>query len=93
MFKRVLVKMRERVREGKLTLPTHAFRAMLDDSLMPSDLTHCILFGEIAERQWDLKWGEWKYVIAGEAVDGRTIEVVAKLGFDDTLVITVYRVY
>ena len=92
MFKRILVKMRERVRLGRLTIPDHAFQEMLDDDLMPSDLKHCILYGEIVERQWDEKWSEWKYVIEGDAVDGDSIEVVAKLGPDDTVVVTVYRV-
>ncbi len=37
---------------------------------------------------------EWKYVITGQALDGRDLEIIAKLGKrDDTLVITVYRVY
>ncbi|MBI1763569.1 MAG: DUF4258 domain-containing protein [Acidobacteria bacterium] len=82
--------MRERVRAGQLTIPKHAFQAMLDDALWPSDLKHCVLHGTITERQWDEKWGEWKYVIEGEARDGRVIEMVAKLGPDDTVVITVY---
>ena len=90
MFQRVLVKMRERVRDGRLTIPTHAFQAMLDDALMPSDLKHCLLHGTITERQWDEKWSEWKYVVAGETTDGRALEFVAKLGTDDTVVITVY---
>ena len=90
MFQRVLVKMRERVRAGKLTIPTHAFQAMLDDALMPSDLKHCLWHGTITARQWDEKWSEWKYVIAGETTDGRALEVVAKLGPDDTVILTVF---
>lgn len=66
---------------------------MLDDGLLPSDLKHCLLQGEIVERQWDMRWQQWKYVVTGDAVDGRAIEVVAKLGADDTVVITVYRVF
>jgi hypothetical protein len=49
-----------------------------------------VLHGTITEGQWDEKWGEWKYVIEGEARDGRAIEIVAKLGPNDTVVITVY---
>jgi hypothetical protein len=82
--------MRERIRGGKLTIPIHAFRAMVDDGLMPSDLKHCLLQGKIVERQWDERWCEWKYVVAGEALDGRPIEIVAKLGPDDVVAITVY---
>jgi hypothetical protein len=90
LFQRILVKMRDRVRQGKLTIPSHAFQEMLDDGLMPSDLKHCVLYGKIVERQWDEKWNEWKYVIDGEAADGRSIEAVAKLGPDDTVIITGY---
>ena len=79
--------------DNHVFVPIHAFRAMLEDGLMPSDLKHCILHGEMMARQWDMKWEEWKYVIAGEAADERTIEIVAKLGSDDTVVITVYRVF
>jgi len=67
---------------------------MYDDDLLAADLEHCILAGEIIARQWDEKWDEWKYLIAGEALDNRSIDVVAKLGRnDDTIVITVYVVY
>ena len=39
-----------------------------------------------------MQWGEWKYVIEGQALDRRWLEVVAKFGFnDDTLVITIYQ--
>lgn len=92
MFKKVLVEMRQRVRGGKMTLTLHAVDEMYDDELLPSDLEHCILFGEINERQWDEDWHEWKYVIEGPATDDSPIEAVAKLGRDDdTVVITVYR--
>ncbi len=59
-----------------------------------ADLEHCILIGKIITRQWDEKWSEWKYVIAGESLDGRAIDVVAKLGRnDDTVIITVFVIY
>jgi Domain of unknown function (DUF4258) len=67
---------------------------MFDDGLLPSDLEHCILTGEITERQWDEAWQEWKYVIEGTGTDLGALEVVARLGKNaDTVVITVYRVY
>jgi hypothetical protein len=47
----------------------------------------CILTGEIVERQWDHSWCEWKYVIAGETLDGGAIEVVAKLGYQRGVVL------
>jgi hypothetical protein len=51
MFKKVLVEMRQRVRNGKMTLTLHAVDEMYDDDLLPSDIEHCILFGAINERQ------------------------------------------
>ena len=94
MFKKTLIEMRHRVRNGKMTLTLHAVEEMYDDELLPSDLEHCILFGAIHERQWDEDWHEWKYVIEGTATDGSPLEAVAKLGRDDdTIVITVYRFF
>lgn len=94
MFKSVLVEMRRRVRIGNLTLPIHAREEMVNDHLSTDDIERGILRGVIVERQWDQRWQEWKYVIAGQAVDGRELEIVAKLGKrDDTLVITVYQVF
>lgn len=94
MFKKVLVEMRQRVRGGKMTLTLHAVDEMYDDELLPSDLEHCILFGEINERQWDEDWHGWKYVIEGTATDNTPIEAIAKLGRDDdTIVITIYRLF
>jgi len=94
MFKSTLIEMRRRVKAGRLTLPVHARDAVYDDDLLAADLEHCILTGEITSRQWDEKWGEWKYIIAGESLDGRVIDVVAKLGHNnDTVVITVFVIY
>ena len=94
MFKRVLSEMQRRVKAGRLTLPAHAREAMYDDDLLAADLEHCLLTGEIMTRQWDEKWSEWKYIVAGESLDDRGIDVVAKLGRnDDTVVITVYVVH
>jgi hypothetical protein len=91
MFKSVLLKMRNRVRAGRMVLSIHAREEMYNDHLTTDDLEHGRLRGVIVERQWDENWQDWKYLIAGEALDGRSIEIVAKLGHrDDTLVITVY---
>jgi hypothetical protein len=47
--------------------------------------------GEILERQKDIQTGEWKYVIHGETVAGKTIAVVVKVGPTSKLVIiTIY---
>ena len=94
MFQSILNKMRRRVRAGRMTLTIHAREEMYDDRLTTDDLENGILNGAIVERQWDEVWQEWKYVVAGEALDGRSLEIVAKLGHrDDTLIITIYRVF
>ena len=85
--------MRASVRAGQIVVPQHAFEEMNRDDLLQMDVEHCILMGEIVERQWDHYWQEWKYVIAGETRDGDAIEVVAKLGYQRTVVlITAYRI-
>ena len=43
--------------------------------------------GEVIERQRDRAAREWKYLVRGNAVDGRQIVVVSKLGYIDRLVI------
>jgi hypothetical protein len=91
MFARILTKFKDCVREGNLVVTQHAFEEMNDDDLLQADVEHCILNGEIVERQWDKQWQEWKYIIAGESADGRTFEVVLKSGrADNAVVITVY---
>ena len=75
-------------------MPVHAAAEMKRDLLRRADIEHCILIGEIVERQWDRVYNEYKYVIAGEAENGNEIEVVAKLQqIGTTIIITVFRVY
>lgn len=87
MFVRVLKKFRDCVIEGTLVVTQHAFEEMNDDDLLQMDVEHCILVGEIIERQWDKEWQEWKYVVFGETTDGKPIEVVLKSGRDGNAVI------
>jgi hypothetical protein len=77
MFQSVLNKMRNRVRAGRMTLTIHAREEMYNDHLTTDDIENGILSGSIAERQWDEGWQEWKYVVAGETLDGRSIQIVA----------------
>lgn len=91
MFAHILKKIRDCVREGNLVVTQHAFEEMNDDDLLQADVEHCILTGVIVERQWDKEWQEWKYIIAGESADGRTIEVVLKSGRGgNAVIITAY---
>jgi len=101
LYTSTLLKMRDRVRRGRFTIPYHTRRAMYDDGLLAADIVHCILTGEIVERQVDDVWQEYKYIIEGQSVneiDGEfyeqiRLQVVAKLGHnDDTVIITVYTV-
>jgi len=92
MFSRMLQRMRASVRAGRLIVPQHAFEEMNNDDILQMDVEHCILKGEIVARQWDNVWQEWKYVLVGKTLQGDAIELVAKLGFRNSVVlITVYR--
>lgn len=94
MYEGILRQMRECVMNRRFIISIHAAVAMKQDLLFTEDVEHCVLMGEIVERQWDRVYNEYKYVIAGEAEDGDEIEVVAKLQqIGTTIVITVFRVY
>jgi hypothetical protein len=88
LYKSILLEIRDRIRRGNLTISYHTRRAMYDDNLFAADIVHCILNGEILERQLDDVWDEYKYLIEGQSadeIDGQICEqawlhVVAKLG-------------
>lgn len=61
------------------------------NSLTLPDVINTILTGEIVAQQYDQAFQEDKYVLYGDTVDGDEAGLVAKLGPDDTVVITVYR--
>ncbi len=64
---------------------------MDDDDFSIFDVEHCILHGEIVERQKEHKLAEWKYLIQGTTFKGRGICVVTKISITGKLVIiTVY---
>ncbi|MGI8670762.1 MAG: DUF4258 domain-containing protein, partial [Aridibacter sp.] len=77
----------------KLVVTQHAFEEMNDDDLLQVDVEHCILTGEIFERQWDKEWNEWKYIICGESTEDDIMEVVIKVGhLESSIIITTYLV-
>ena len=91
MFVRILKKFRDCVRRGTFVVTQHAYEEMIDDNLFQADIENCILNGEIVERQRDIEWDEWKYVVLGQTGDGREIEVVLKSGKNgNAVVITTY---
>lgn len=90
MYPKVLARMRESVRQNKLIFSTHGLEELDADDLLKVDIENCILRGEIVFRQWDVDFNEWKYLVDGETLDGRELEVVAKLGRGNTVIITAY---
>lgn len=69
----------------------HAEEEKEADGLNILDIEHCILTGQIAERQKDKDTGEWKYHIAGKRISGKPIEMICKISPTGKLVIiTVY---
>ena len=92
MFERILRRIRDRVRTGRYIVTVHGWREMLADDLMLSEVWEVVMTGRVTERQRDPRTTEWKYLIEGRTVDGRTVTVVTKLGPTGRLVvITVYR--
>ena len=65
--------MRELVRRGLYVLTTLADEEADADDFSVFDVESAILTGKIVERQKESEMGEWKYVISGEAVDGRPL--------------------
>lgn len=93
MFDRLLRRMRELVRTSGYVMTAHGVEEMEADGLTIFDVEHCILTGEIVERQRDRGTGEWKYLILGKTLSDDAGVVVAKIGPTGKLVmITVYLV-
>ena len=65
----------------------HALDEIDEDGLSVFDVERAVLTGEIIERQRDRRTREWKYLIRGDAVDGRSMVVVSKLSPTDKLVV------
>lgn len=64
---------------------------MNEDELSIYDIEHCLLTGQIEERQKDIHTGEWKYRVCGESLNSQIVKVVTKFGPTGKLVIiTVY---
>ena len=78
MFARILKRMRDLVRLGLYVMTTHADEEADADDFTVFDVEGAILTGTIVERQKETETGVWKYVISGEAVDGRHLSVVTR---------------
>lgn len=84
--------MRHLVRLRQYVVTTHADEEANEDDLSILDIESAILTGSIVERQRDRETREWKYVVHGQALDGRGICIVAKFGLVSRLyILTVYE--
>jgi hypothetical protein len=74
-------------------MTTHADEEADADDFSVFDIESAVLTGDIIERQKEHETGESKYVISGEAVDGRPVAVVAKFGASGGMlyILTVYE--
>lgn len=91
MFDHILQRMHKRIRTREYVMTSHARDEMKNDVLNIFDVEHCILTGEIIDREIDDRTGEWKYRILGTTITGPAVEVIAKFGTTGKLVIiTIY---
>lgn len=93
MFKKTLLIMREKIRMRAYVMTVHAEEERINDDLSITDIEHALLTGEITERQKDVKTGELKYAVLGDASSGNSITMIVKLSKTGKLVfITVFRI-
>ncbi len=65
MFTRGLKHFKEALRLRNYIVTVHAIEEMDDDGFTIFDVEHCILHGEISERQKEHKTAEWKFLVHG----------------------------
>jgi hypothetical protein len=93
MFKRVLLGIRDRIRDHRYIVTEHARREMTNDLLTVFDVEHVILTGEILERQRDQQTAEWKYRIRGSSLENDWVDTVVKITpTGKVVVLTVYMI-
>ena len=92
MYDKILRRMRKAARAGRVRFTDHATDEMGNEDLSRDDVVNGILTGEIMGDQFDIGYGDTKYVIYGDALDDREIGVVAKMDvYGNVAVITVYQ--
>jgi hypothetical protein len=92
MFEGVLRQFRQKVHTRRYVVTVHADEEMDEDGLTVFDVESAVLTGSIIEQQRDRQTGQRKYVVRGQAVDGKIVGVVGKLSPTGRLVIiTAYR--
>jgi hypothetical protein len=75
------------VRASEYVMTLHGHEEMEADGLTIYDVEHIILTGRIIERQRDRRRNEWKYLVAGETLQGDAAAVVSKIGPTKKLVV------
>jgi len=91
MYSHILKQIREAIRLRKYIVTIHAAEEMDDDDFSIFDVEHCLLHGEIVERQKEKTSAEWKYLLRGVTFHEKGMCVVAKISITGKLVIiTVY---
>jgi hypothetical protein len=93
MYEKVLRRLREKVRQRDYVVTTHADEEMYEDGITIWDVEEAVLAGEVVGRQRDRRLGDWKYVVHGRSKNGRALAVVARIGYNQRMIIiTVYLV-
>jgi hypothetical protein len=87
MLDRILRRMRKLVLAAEYVVTIHAGEEMEADGLVLFDIEHCILTGEVVEKQRDQRTLERKYLVRGNTLAGGRAVVVAKIGPTGKLVI------
>ena len=87
MFDRILRRMRELVRTSQYVVTVHGVEEMEADGLTVFDIEHCVLTGEVVERQTDQPTRERRCLIRDKTLTGEKAAVVAKIGPTGRLVI------
>ena len=91
MYERILKQMREKIHTRQYVMTLHAEEEMDEDGLTIFDVERGILTGKIIERQKDYHTGDWKYLVQGQTVVGKSVIVVTKLSpMAKLVIITVY---
>jgi hypothetical protein len=93
MFKQLLLRIRDRIRNHQYIVTEHARQEMINDLLTVFDVEHVILTGEILERQRDQQAAEWKYRIRGSSLENDWVEIAVKITPTGKIaVLTVYTI-
>jgi hypothetical protein len=69
-------------------MTSHGREEMEAEGLTVFDVEHCILTGDVVERQKDRETAEWKYLVQGKTLGEENAVTVAKIAPTGKLVMT-----